>query len=81
MPDHPALLEGLLQTSGVSVAAFARTIGSDRTRVDDWLARKIAVPRTMHEWIENAVADAGSIQTRVGELEVLVRRTGPRRRP
>lgn len=81
MTDDPRRqLLWLLETSGISASAFARAIGSDRTRVDDWLSGKIEIPQTMQRWLANAAPTDDFIVTRVGELEVQIRRDGPRRR-
>jgi DNA-binding transcriptional regulator YdaS (Cro superfamily) len=75
-----AHLADLLAISGISATAFARALGSDRTRIDDWLSGAIEIPRTAQAWIAQATATDGTITTQVGELRIEVRRTGPRRR-
>lgn len=82
MTDDPTPREHLLRlltVSGISNTAYARALGSDRTRVDDWLSGTIQIPQTAQDWLKHAIADEDSIHTRVGEIEITIRRTGPRK--
>ena len=80
MDNARSHLAHILAESGISATAFARALGSDRTRIDDWISGHIEIPRTALAWIEHATATDGTITTTVGELRITIKRTGPRRR-